>query len=99
MAEEGPESSAEDRTEAATPRRIERAREEGQVALSREAVVLAALAGGTLAAAAALPPLLRGGLLPAMGAVLAGAGHALDWRQLRRADVAAAWRGEAGEGR
>ena len=49
MAEDGgtgPE--AEDKTEAASPRRLERAREDGQVALSREVAGLGALAGGGL---------------------------------------------------
>lgn len=55
MAEEG--KDAEDRTEAPTPRRLERAREEGQVPLSREAVACATLFAATLAAALALPPL------------------------------------------
>jgi len=54
---EGPEKEAEDRTEAPTPRRLEKAREQGQVPLSREAVGFATLLGGTLAAALALPPL------------------------------------------
>lgn len=53
---------AEDRTEAATPRRLERAREEGQVALSREAVTWASLCGAGLAGAVALPALLPGQL-------------------------------------
>jgi flagellar biosynthesis protein FlhB len=48
---------AEDRTEAPTPRRLERAREEGQVPLSWEAVACATLFAATLAAALALPPL------------------------------------------
>jgi flagellar biosynthetic protein FlhB len=73
----GGQEAAEDRTEAPTPRRIEKAREEGQVALSREAVALASLAGGMLAMAAALPPLgleaLRG-----LRGVLEGA-HRLAW--------------------
>lgn len=54
---EGAEKEAEDRTEAPTPRRLEKAREQGQVPLSREAVGFATLLGGTLAAALALPPL------------------------------------------
>lgn len=53
----GEEEGAEDRTEAATPRRMEKAREEGQVALSRELVSLAALGGATLGLVLALPPL------------------------------------------
>ncbi len=49
------EEEGEDRTEAATPRRLERAREQGQVALSREVVGLGALSGGTLAVCLVLP--------------------------------------------
>lgn len=71
MAEDG---EAEDRTEAATPRRLERAREEGNVPLSREAVHFASLAGATLAAAIALPP-LGGELLRVLRGLLAGAHH------------------------
>jgi flagellar biosynthetic protein FlhB len=56
MAEEDAPDPA-DRSEAATPRRIEKAREQGQVALSREAAGFAALAAGSLAVALALPPL------------------------------------------
>ena len=52
MAEGG---ESEDRTEAPTPRRLEKAREEGQVPLSREAVGLATLLLASLAAAMALP--------------------------------------------
>ena len=55
MAEEG--SEAEDRTEAATPRRLEKAREEGQVALSREVAGFGALAGGVLGLMIGLPPM------------------------------------------
>lgn len=51
------EQEAEDRTEAPTPRRLEKAAEEGQVALSRDAVGFATLLAATLAAALALPPL------------------------------------------
>jgi flagellar biosynthesis protein FlhB len=54
---EGESTEAEDRTEAPTPRRLDRAREEGQVALSRDAVGFATLLAATLAAALALPPL------------------------------------------
>lgn len=53
----GQENEAEDKTEAATPRRIEKAREEGQVAVSRELAGLGALAGGVLGLMIALPPL------------------------------------------
>ncbi len=69
MAEEG---ESEDRTEAATPRRLERAREEGNVPLSREAVGFASLAGATLAGAIALPP-LGGEMLRMLRGLLAGA--------------------------
>lgn len=53
---EGQETSA-DRTEAATPRRIEKAREEGRVALSREAISFATLSAGAIGLAIALPTL------------------------------------------
>lgn len=79
MAEDSREQGAEDRTEPATPRRIERAREEGQVALSRETVALGTLAGGLVVAAAALPP-LGAEALRAMRGVFEGAGHALVWQ-------------------
>jgi len=56
MAEgEGPE--AEDRTEAPTQRRLDRARQDGQVPLSREALSFAGLLAATIAALLALPPL------------------------------------------
>jgi flagellar biosynthetic protein FlhB len=75
VAEEA-EADAADRSEAATPRRIERAREEGQVALSREAVGWAALAAATLAAMFVLPSLGMA-LMQAMRGALERA-HALD---------------------
>ncbi len=56
MAEGAPQEGG-DRTEAATPRRLERARADGHVPLSREVVGFATLLGATLAAALALPPL------------------------------------------
>ncbi len=40
---------SEDRSEAATPRRLQKARDEGNVAISREAVLLASLGAGGLA--------------------------------------------------
>ncbi|MBR0671821.1 EscU/YscU/HrcU family type III secretion system export apparatus switch protein [Neoroseomonas soli] len=67
MAEQG--RDAEDRTEAATPRRLEKAREEGQVALSREMVSFGALGGGVLGMMIALPP-MGAGMLRGMRAVL-----------------------------
>jgi flagellar biosynthetic protein FlhB len=74
MAEEA--QDAADRSEAATPRRIERARADGQVALSREAAGWAALLLATLAAAVALP-LVGRDLLRALRGVLEAA-HGLD---------------------
>src|SRR5690349_16341384 len=65
-------AEAEDRTEPATPRRLEKAREDGNVPLSREAVGFASLAGATLAATIALPP-LGGELLRLLRGLLAGA--------------------------
>jgi flagellar biosynthetic protein FlhB len=53
MAEQGPD--AEDRTEAATPRRLQKAREEGQVALSREVPTFAVLAAAALTLALVVP--------------------------------------------
>lgn len=53
------DSSQEDRTEAATPRRRQRAREEGQVPVSREVATLAGLAASTAALAIGAPSLLR----------------------------------------
>jgi flagellar biosynthetic protein FlhB len=55
--EEG--QDAEDRTEAPTPRRLEKAREEGQVPLSREVVGFATLAAAALACLLVLPGLGR----------------------------------------
>ncbi len=53
-----------ERHEAATPRRLEKAREQGQVALSREAVSFAVLGAGALGMVLALPTL--GGQMLAM---------------------------------
>ncbi|MCZ8146508.1 MAG: EscU/YscU/HrcU family type III secretion system export apparatus switch protein [Roseomonas sp.] len=76
MAEGDEPPDPDDRSEAATPRRIERAREDGQVALSREVAGFAALLGGLLAAFLVLPSLGRD-LLRALRAVLERA-HALE---------------------
>ncbi|MBR0683102.1 flagellar biosynthesis protein FlhB [Roseomonas eburnea] len=65
----GQEGDAEDRTEAATPRRLEKAREEGQVALSREVVGFGALGGGVLGLMIAMPP-AGGAMLHGLRAVL-----------------------------
>jgi flagellar biosynthesis protein FlhB len=78
---EGESAAAEDRTEAPTQRRLDRAREEGQSPVSREAIGFATLLAGTLAGFLALPPLgmewlrLMRALLemPGEGAVLAPA--------------------------
>ena len=70
----GEGADAEDRTEAPTPRRIERAREEGQVPLSRDAVGLATLLCATLVGALAFPPVAKDWLGAFRGALLAGAG-------------------------
>lgn len=51
----GEGGDAEDRTEAPTPKRMERAREEGQVPLSRDAVGAATLLGATVVGMLALP--------------------------------------------
>ncbi|NKE47452.1 EscU/YscU/HrcU family type III secretion system export apparatus switch protein [Roseomonas frigidaquae] len=83
MAEGGEAGDAADRTEAATPRRIEKAREDGQVAMSREAVGWAALAAATLAAIYALP-VTGTAMLRAMRATLER-GHALGMMDAARA--------------
>ena len=57
MAEAGPE--AEDRTEDATPRRLQRAREEGNVPLSRELASFAVLAATALVLAMVAPAAAR----------------------------------------
>ena len=49
----------EDRTEAATPRRLQKAREEGQVPVSRELVGFAALAAVTLTLLVAAPNMVH----------------------------------------
>lgn len=76
MAEGGEGADAADKTEAATPTRIEKARQDGQVAMSKEAVGWAALAAATLAAMLALP-VTGTDMLRAMRATLER-GHALD---------------------
>ena len=52
-------STREDRTEAATPKRLQRAREEGRIPVSRELASLAGLAGVTLAILYAAPDTMR----------------------------------------
>jgi flagellar biosynthetic protein FlhB len=69
----GPDSDteAEDKTEAASPRRLEKAREDGQVALSREVVGLGALAGGVLGLMLAAP--LGARMMQGLGGAMARA--------------------------
>jgi flagellar biosynthetic protein FlhB len=74
MAEE--EKDAEDRTEAPTQRRLDRARDEGQVALSREAVMFATLGAGLLGMMMALPPMARSLLASLRGVIEMS--HSLD---------------------
>ncbi len=85
MAQED-EGGGGERTEPATPRRIEKARQEGQVALSKEAVGFAALLASALAAIMLLPVQVRE-LAAAMRGLL-GRAHEL---QAERA--AADWAG------
>lgn len=70
MAEQEDAPDPADRSEAATPRRLQQARERGQVALSREATGFAALLMASLACFLALPPLGLD-MLKAMRALLA----------------------------
>src|SRR5580698_4722360 len=74
MAEQG--SSQGDRTEAATPRRLQRAREEGQVPISREIPALAGLAAGTLVLMLVAPAAMQ--QLAARLAVFLGRAASLD---------------------
>lgn len=53
----GNEEGGQDKTEEATPRRIEKAREEGQIAISREVVGFLALGFALIGMALGLPPL------------------------------------------
>lgn len=52
-----PDSDQDDKTEAPTPRRMERAREEGQAAVSHEVAGFAGLVGAALALSFLVPPL------------------------------------------
>jgi len=70
MAEQEDAPDPADRSEAATPRRLQQARERGQVALSRETTGFAALLMASLACFLALPPLGLD-MLKAMRALLA----------------------------
>ena len=57
MAESGQEDGAADKTEEATPRRLEKAREEGQVIISRELISFTVLGAGLLGMVFGLPTL------------------------------------------
>lgn len=82
MAEQqGTATEAEDKTEAPTQRRLERAREEGETALSSELVKFAALGGATLGAAL-LGPAAAAGFGMAAADLLSGVGEAASWQQL-----------------
>lgn len=70
------EGGQEDRTQAATARRLQRAREEGQAPISRELASLAGLAGASLALLLFAPT--AAGDLARRLAVFLGQAHALD---------------------
>jgi flagellar biosynthetic protein FlhB len=57
MSGAGGDSDSEDKTEEASGRRLEKAREEGQIVMSREVVGLAAFSAGLLGMVIGLPPL------------------------------------------
>jgi flagellar biosynthetic protein FlhB len=78
----------EDRTEAATARRLARAREQGQVPVSREAAPLAVLAAAALLLVLAAPPLART-LVVRLAALLGEAHRLTPAAALRLAAVAA----------
>ena len=79
--QQGEASDAEDKTEEPTPQRLERAREEGEVAVSQELPKFAALGGATLAAAL-LGPGAATGFSMAAADLLSGAGEAASLRQM-----------------
>lgn len=81
------ETEAEDRTEAATPRRLQRAREEGQVPLSRELTSFAMLAAAALVLALAAPAAAH--TLAARLAMMLAQAHATDPLAALRAGVRA----------
>lgn len=82
MAEDqGAATESQDRTEEPTQRRLQRAREEGETALSSELVKFAALGGATLAVAA-LGPAAAQGFGMAAADLLGGAGQGGAWQQL-----------------
>src|SRR3954471_14856925 len=70
------DNSQEDRTEAATPRRLQKAREEGQVPVSRELTTFAGLGAATLTLVMAGPQTVHD-LMLRLGVLLARA-HTLN---------------------
>ncbi|NKC34535.1 EscU/YscU/HrcU family type III secretion system export apparatus switch protein [Falsiroseomonas selenitidurans] len=82
------DSDTDDKTEAATPQRLEKARQDGNVALSREMVQFASLGGGALGLAVAGPQAGQA-LLQAGAAIFAGS-HMTDAPSVLRALLAAA---------
>ncbi|MFN9094997.1 MAG: flagellar biosynthesis protein FlhB [Alphaproteobacteria bacterium] len=70
----GNEEGGQDKTEEATPRRIEKAREEGQIALSREVVGFVALGFALIGMTLGLPP-LGAELMRGMRGILENAHH------------------------
>jgi flagellar biosynthesis protein FlhB len=80
----------EDRTEAATPRRLQKAREEGSVALSREAPLLAGTAVAALALGLTLPGAVRH-LFGELTLYLAQPDRIAPGEGLRAAALAIAW--------
>ena len=82
MAEQqGAATEADDKTEEPTQRRLERAREEGETALSSELVKFTALGGATIAVAL-LGPDAATGFSMAAADLLSGVGEAASWQQL-----------------
>ncbi|MBX9701751.1 MAG: flagellar type III secretion system protein FlhB [Acetobacteraceae bacterium] len=80
-------ADAQDKTEAPTPRRLEKAREQGQVALSREVVGFATLLAASLAVLFALPA-LGGAMLVSMRTLLAAPSEGAALAMLRAAGLA-----------
>ena len=79
--QQGADSDAEDKTEEPTPQRLQRAREEGEVAVSQELPKFAALAGATLATAL-LGPSAAIGFSMAAADLLSGMGEVASLQQM-----------------
>ncbi|MDE2200116.1 MAG: EscU/YscU/HrcU family type III secretion system export apparatus switch protein [Rhodospirillales bacterium] len=80
-------AETEDRTEAASARRLQKAREEGGAPISREATTLGVLGAGTLVLAMAAPGIART-LAARLAALLAGSGRLDPSAGLRAAALA-----------